>query len=517
MISPFPYVTFITVFHMHNGVMGADQSGRRFNLLIGGIQTAIPEVFPDRSGKQVGRLQHISNAAVQPQHTALPVVLSINENSAACGLKKAAGQIYQCGFSRAGFAHNGDGGSGGNVKIEVAEHLFLAVRIAEAHVLKGNIALDRLPVFLFRVKTGAVFFNHFRAILNSGFQFQQVGHPLDIGLNGNKVGDNLSQPLDRFKDIQRIVDEHRQCTDLQCLGHIEGSALYQHKANRQRAEKHNDGNIQGVEHSRPHGILPHILGNFRELPQVLVFDNQRFTGSRAGNPLVIRPGNIGIDAAYPAVDCQNPFLENHSDNGNQGNNGDNGQRQLPVDKEHGDHTSQHKGGCPENIHQTPREHGADLIGITHGTGHDGAHRRDIIIGKAQGLQMIEHRPLQIPSQIHFHPQGQTAEKHRTDGLQGQNHKIEDGKRPDSLHGLGNDKGIDGIALKQRIGNIHRCIEKHQKHNQQDFSAVRFEKRDHFRPDFERKGLLLVVIHPLAHSAALPSVSSPMPCARQILR
>ena len=53
-------------------------------------------------------LQHIADAAVQPQLRTLAVVHAVDENFALCRLKKPAGKVDQGALARTRLAYDGD-------------------------------------------------------------------------------------------------------------------------------------------------------------------------------------------------------------------------------------------------------------------------------------------------------------------------------------------------------------------------------------------------------------------------
>ena len=66
---------------------------RLFNLLIGGVQSAVSDIFAYRTGEQMRILQDVSQAAVQPKLRALAVVLSVDQHLSLCRFKEAAGNV----------------------------------------------------------------------------------------------------------------------------------------------------------------------------------------------------------------------------------------------------------------------------------------------------------------------------------------------------------------------------------------------------------------------------------------
>ena len=112
----------------------------------------------------MGRLEHITDGAVEPELAAFPGVTAVDENLSGRGFKETADQVYQRAFARAGLPHNGDVASEGNLQAEVFQHILVTVRIAEGDILKLDIPADGFPVFLFRSEGIPVLFDNFRRI-----------------------------------------------------------------------------------------------------------------------------------------------------------------------------------------------------------------------------------------------------------------------------------------------------------------------------------------------------------------
>ena len=194
----------------------------------------------------MGGLEHIADAAVQPQLAALPVVLAVNEDPSPGGLEEPAGQVHQGGFSSAGLAHNGHGGAGGHVQGEVLQHVFVAIGVAEGDVVKGDVSLDGLPVLPLGLKGGAVFFNDFRGVGDLGLQLQQGGHPLDVGLGGDEVGDGPGQGLHRVSDAQGKGHEDSELADADGACQHHAAAAGDDEGQSQSGQKADDGHIDGI-------------------------------------------------------------------------------------------------------------------------------------------------------------------------------------------------------------------------------------------------------------------------------
>ena len=113
------------------------------------------------------------------------------------------------------------------------QHVFLAIRVTECHILEFNIAVQGLPVLPQGMEGITVFCRDSRCIRHIRSLREQPRQPLDVDLNLHKgciVGDDH---LQRFDHVDSIVDKDRQGTDLQKAVAGQMSSLLQHYSERQ--------------------------------------------------------------------------------------------------------------------------------------------------------------------------------------------------------------------------------------------------------------------------------------------
>ena len=134
-------------------------------------------------------LQHVADVGMEPELAALAVIAAVDQDFPLRRLKEAAGEVHKGRFARAGLAHEGDGRPGGNFQRKVLQNVLAAVRIAEGHVLKFDVAVQRLPVFLLRMEGVAVDRLDLRRVAHLRLLVQKVGDALDGGLQGDKLRD----------------------------------------------------------------------------------------------------------------------------------------------------------------------------------------------------------------------------------------------------------------------------------------------------------------------------------------
>ena len=322
---------------------------------------------------------------MKPELAPVPVVPAIDENLPLGGLEKPAGQIHQRAFARAGFAHNGHGGSGGNVKGEVLQHIFASVRIPEGHVPELNLTQERLPVFRLGVEHVAILGFHLWGVLDLRDLVHEAGHPLNGGLEGDEFGDVGRRHLNRFEDAYGIGGEGGESGDFQHLLGDHVPTPEQHNGYGHGGEEENQGNVDGVQPGGTDAGVVHGLGEGAEALRILVFNDQGFGGFGAGDALVEGACNLGIDFPNLPVPVENPVLEVAGENGDDRHNEDDHQGQPPVKRQHGGEGAEHVEHGPENVRHVPGDHTGNPVGVAHHPGENVAHRGHVVEGEGQGL------------------------------------------------------------------------------------------------------------------------------------
>ena len=366
---------------------------------------------------------------MEPQLGPLPGIPAVDQQLAFRGLIKPAHQIGQGGFAGTGFAHDGQMGSEGDIQREMLQDRLLPVGIPEGHIPEGNIALQHLPVFLFRIQGIAVFFDDLRGIGHIGFDRQQIGEPLNVDLGGDQIGNDIHQPPQRLHHALGIGHEHRESTD---LIHRDVTALPQHNS-----QGHGRCEIHGACKETPepgslNALGSHIVGFFGEPVFHFLFDGQGFDGFCTGDALIEIACDPGIDLPDLPVHPDELFLEDGEQDHQQRQNGQYHGRKGRIQRYHHRHRAHQIGNSPDAVHQRPTDQTAYPGGIAHKPGVDIAHAVLIKIGKAQGLQVIEACLPQLPVHPHF-----------DDGSQGAGN-IVGARSHQNGQKIGNQKGRQGI-------------------------------------------------------------------------
>ena len=154
----------------------------------------------------MGGLEHIPQAALQPELGTGPVVPAVDVDGAGCGLIEAADQIDDGALASAGFAHQSDGLSRLDVQIEVRQHRLLGF-VGEAHVFKADRAGDGLPILPFGLNDAAVFRHDLGGVYNFYGRVDQADDPFRRRLGALEVRKDGRDLLDRVEKAGRIGDK----------------------------------------------------------------------------------------------------------------------------------------------------------------------------------------------------------------------------------------------------------------------------------------------------------------------
>ena len=194
------HLAVIALVHLPDEGISIDQPGGGHGLLPAGLRIGVAQVVHHRAREQVRLLQHIAQGGLQPQLAALPVIHAVDQDAPGSGLIKAAQQVHDGGFAGAGGADDGDGLARPDVQIKITEDLG-AVLVAEGDVLKGDGAMDLLPVLAPGVEVVAIFLDHRRAVLDVRLGLQQADHALGRGLDALHLGEGGGDVADGVEKL----------------------------------------------------------------------------------------------------------------------------------------------------------------------------------------------------------------------------------------------------------------------------------------------------------------------------
>ena len=88
--------------------MGARRPGGLLHLPVGGIQSSVPDIFPDCAGKEMGVLKHHGDIAAQVISGNIPDIHTVYGDLSFINVIKTVYQIGYCGFAGPCGAHKGD-------------------------------------------------------------------------------------------------------------------------------------------------------------------------------------------------------------------------------------------------------------------------------------------------------------------------------------------------------------------------------------------------------------------------
>ena len=161
----------------------------------------------------------------------------------------------------------------------------------------------------------------------------------------------------------------------------------------------------------------HLLCQRAERGRVLLLDAEGLRRLRAGDALVERAGDAGVQLADTAVPVQDAVLEIAREHGDDRHDDDNDKGELPVEQQHRGERAEHIEHGPEDIRQVPRDHGGDARGVAHDAAEQIAHRRDVIERERQRLQVREEVRAHVAPGAHLDLHGVARKGHNGQGLQ----------------------------------------------------------------------------------------------------
>ena len=348
----------------------------------------------------------------------------------------------------------------------MAEHVLAAVRVPEGYVAELDIAADRLPVLALRLEGRAVLLDHLGRVRDERLLLEQAHHALNIRLQGKNVRDVAGNLLDRLEDADGVRRKRGQRADQHQILEHKRAAARQHNRRRQRAEKHHKRNVHRAEPRRLHRGNAHILRDLLEFAAILILNDKRFRRARAHDALVVRARDPRIHLAHAAVPAQDAVLKPRREQRNHRHNQNDRRREARIEQEHRPEHAEHVEDRPQNIDRVPRNHARDPVGVAHDAGKQIPHRRDIIIGKRERLQMHKARPLHVAPHLHFNAHGAPRKQDYRQRLHADHARIQRGKARQSGGVPRLDKLVDRIPLKQRQRNVdagaHHIEREHDK-------------------------------------------------------
>ena len=487
-------VGIIAVRQSCDDLVGRDGLDCGLDLIHCRVGTAVAQVFQDRAGEQVRRLQHVADVGVQPELAARTRVAAVDEHATLRRLKEAADEVHERGFARAGLADDGDVRALRDLEAEVLQHVLAAVGVAEGDVLELDIAVERLPVFLLRVEGVAVFLRDFRRVAHVGLGLHELGEALDVDLHVDERRDDLHEPLHRLHHALRVVHEHGERTD-------EHHAVFRDDAAAPEDDRQRDGGGEGrrrhedtAEVHGAHAHALHLAGEAVKLALDLILDHERFGGLRAGDALVERAGDARVLLAHPAVEKDELLLEIRARDDEDRHDHHHAQRQMPVEHEHHDDGEQQIRDVPHALHESPGQRACDAVGIRHDAGVDVTDAVLVEIGERERLQVVEGLALEIPADVELDLARAVGRDVVRGRLDEHDQNVEGQEAADAVHGLLGDKMVDGVLLEQGDDRVHGAADPAHGHHPEKQHPVGLQIRGQLRDAEERQALLFFSLH-----------------------
>ena len=331
-------------------------------------------------------LQYVSDAAVQPQKRTLPGVAPVDQYPPPRRLVEPADEIDQCRLARSCLADDGDISPLRHLEAEVFQNILLPVRVAEVHMIKLDVSMNRLPVFLLRMKDVAVPCKNLRAVCHIRLLLHQPGEPLDVDLNSDQVTDGDNDLLNRVDHRERIAHEDGKRPDPDDSIHRDLAALPENQSQRCRSHQRHERDEHRTEVSGSDRHATHLLGILLEILLHPLLNHERLDAPRPCNPLVEVPGDARIQLPDLPVQNNQFLLEEPDQKEINRNQNQQPEKQPPVDDEHQDHHKDQVGPIPHQVHQPPGRHFPDLARIAH---HARVDIPDIVLVEVREGQLLQ--------------------------------------------------------------------------------------------------------------------------------
>ena len=259
--------------------------------------------------------------------------------------------------------------------------------------------MQRLPVFLLRVKSISILLNDFRRILYVGLRPDQPHQALDVDLRVDDDGKRLHDKLDRLHHAERVGHEDGDRADPHHVLHREVAAVPEHDRERDHRHHRDAGSKQRAVVRRAHARPLHVVRVLLEVFLDAVRDDERPDRAGARDALVEVARDLGVDLADAAVQGNELFLEVGDEDHDDRHEKQQKSRHLPVDEQHHDEREQDVGEIPDEVHDLPGQDVADAGRVAHDARVDVADVVRVEVRERQRLQVVEAQVLQIARDV----------------------------------------------------------------------------------------------------------------------
>ena len=194
------------------------------------------------------------------------------------------------------------------------------------------------------------------------------------------------------------------------------AAPQQHNGHGHGAGKQHQRDIHRVEPGRADAGVVHLAGQVPEGGHGLLLGAQGLGGFGAGDALVERAGDAGVQLPDLPVPAEDAVLEIPGEHRHHRHDDDDHQRQPPIQDQHGGKGPQHIEQRPQDIRQIPGHHAGNAVGIAHDPGQQISHGGHVVKGEGQGLEMVKQGPAHIPAHVHLNGHGVAGKGHHGQSL-----------------------------------------------------------------------------------------------------
>lgn len=245
------------------------------DFFIRGIESAVADVFANRSTEQVRALQDDAEVRLIPCESAVAQIVAVDEDVSARGFVEARGEVDDGAFAATAGTNEGDGLARFHGEVEIFQHRF-AIEVGEIDMAEFD-SLDACGMTIGREFGRAVGLvpllqscQNFLAVTDARHGGEQAEHAFTRGLGALHLHENLGDLVDRIEKLSSIENERHQRAERQAAIDHAGPAAPQRDACGQTAEGEDDGNVdRGLQRVLDRCAI-HLRGNPLEFVQVVL-------------------------------------------------------------------------------------------------------------------------------------------------------------------------------------------------------------------------------------------------------
>ena len=425
-----------------NELVGLGELTRGDELLVGRLRVTPAEVLRDGAGEEHVLLKHDGDLVTQELEVVLSYVDAADADLALACVIETGNQLDERGLRGAGTAHDADGFTGFNMKIDVREDVILSIGlILEAHVVKIDRAILHLGHRGCRIREGA------RLI-------QDLGDTLGrLGRHGHH-DENHAEHHEGHEDLEAVREERGE------LAHVKvGAAARDDRVGAEAQHEDHDGveaelHERVVEREDALGLREVALDVGRgavELLHLVVLTDEGLHDAHAVD--------VFLDGVVQAVVLLKYATEDRHD-------GPDDDREADAeDRDHGDedpgHATAHDegGGEGENQHRRCTETESDqhhvglldVLDIRGHTGDEGARLEVVDVFEGKVLDLIEEVFSEISCEASGCSRTAVAGRDAAEQRQSRQHEQHDTILSDGAH----------------TGAILDVVDQHRRHKRND--------------------------------------------------